>query len=216
VKTPARLVDTHIDQDAAAVRRIAEARRRNALIALQRLEEQRRPNLAGLNGRVGFDVGRAKVIVKANLQRNAGGRCCGDRPVGLRDRQRQRLLAEDRIAGPRRIADDLGVRAARRRDHHGVDIRARQEILVALVPALDAEPPRHSLGALAIHVGDAGELRARQLLGDHAGVPLPHAAGSDNTNAQRHVQSSWLTLDTCRISVRHGRSYQLSVVSTDN
>jgi hypothetical protein len=52
------------------------------------------------------------------------------------------------------------VGVARSRDHHGVNIRAREQLLVTPVPALDAQRLRQPLCPRGVGVGDTHEMRA--------------------------------------------------------
>ena len=85
-----------------------------------------------------------------------------DHGVGLLDRHRQRLLADDVLA---RLEgrDRLGMVEKRRRgDVDQVDVVAGQE-LVDLLDVGDAEPPRGGVGGLPVRARHAGQLHARHL-----------------------------------------------------
>ena len=79
-----------------------------------------------------FDHGRMKAPVEADRQHDAGAPGGGDRGLGARPVERQRLLDMDVLAGDGRGHHLLGVPAVRRRQHHRVDIGIGQRVLEAV------------------------------------------------------------------------------------
>ena len=69
-----------------------------------------------------FDHRRMKAPVEADRQHDAGALGRGDRGLGARPVERQRLLDMDVLAGDGRGHHLLGVPAVRRRQHHRVDV----------------------------------------------------------------------------------------------
>ena len=70
--------------------------------------------------------GRQEAAVVADRQRHAGGAAGLDRGDRLGPRQRQRLLAEHRLARRRHRLDLRQMRAVRRGEHHRLHRRVRQ------------------------------------------------------------------------------------------
>ena len=76
-------------------------------------------------------VGRVEAAVEADLERHAGRLDRRQRAVDLGEVERDGLLAEDRLAGARRGADQLGVRVRARADRDRVDVGAREQLVDA-------------------------------------------------------------------------------------
>ena len=144
-----------------------------------------------------LDHGRMKAPVEADRQHDAGALRRGDRGLGARPVERQRLLDMDVLAGDRRGHHLLGVLAVRRRQHHGVDVAARQRILEAVehrdvllaAEVLGARPrPRIGRGefdrvGLAVHGVDQRAAPASQP--DDGGAD-GHASACFRNDRQQH------------------------------
>jgi hypothetical protein len=121
---------------------------------------------------------RVEPAVEAHLERHAGLAHVLD---GL-DRhlavQRDRLLAEDVLAGLGGPDAELGVRRGRRGDRYGVDAPVGQDVVVAGRPR-DAELLAHLAGHAGFRVEDAGELGRRAATGEIGGVDPAHPAQAD-------------------------------------
>ena len=83
-----------------------------------------------------------------------------DHPLRLGRGHRERLLAQDVLAGPGRRDRPLGVEVVRQRDVDGVDVRVGQQRLVRAVRARDPELAGDPAGAARLAGRDAEHLAA--------------------------------------------------------
>ena len=79
------------------------------------------------------DPGRVEAVHERLHQVDAGGLAGGDHPLGVGRGHRQRLLAQDVLAGTGRGDRPLGVEVVGQRDVDGVDLGVGQERLVRAV-----------------------------------------------------------------------------------
>ena len=99
--------------------------------------------------------------MNASISRTPGSRAGVDHPLRLGGGQRQRLLAQDVLAGPGRGDRPLGVEVVGQRDVDGVDVRVGEERLVRAVGASGCRARRRPLGAwAAVAGGDRDDLAA--------------------------------------------------------
>ena len=122
---------------------------------------------------------RLKPIISAAFSRPHDVEAAPD-PL---DRQVDRLFAEDRLSGPRRLFDHVGVQVGRRGDQDRVDVLGVQDCVDRT--DLGAVAPGDRLGGLGKRVRDRNELCAGGG-GDGAGVNLADAAGAQKPESQRH------------------------------
>ena len=102
------------------------------------------------------------------------------RAVDLGQLERDRLLAEDRLAGARGGHDQVGVGLGARADRHGVDGRVGEQLVDRRVRAR-ADRLRGGRDGVV----DGGESRARDLAVEQVGVHAPDPADADHADAHR-------------------------------
>ncbi len=117
-------------------------------------------------------VRRVEAPVEADLEQDARPLDRLERPVDLGELERDRLLAEDRLARGRRRDDLVDVGVGARADRDRVDLVRRVQLLGGLRDR-DAEPLADRLRDLGRRVVDGREGRPLDLLREELGV---HAA----------------------------------------
>ena len=81
--------------------------------------------------------------------------------LGIRSGHRQRLLAQDVLAGSRGRDRPVRVEVVRQGDVDGVDIRVGEETFVGAVGARDTEAIGHGAGLVAVSGRDGDDLHSR-------------------------------------------------------
>ena len=79
-------------------------------------------DLAGIHHALELAHGGETALVVAGAERHAGRLDRGDRALGFRPRQRQRLLTPHRLAGCRHHAHLLDMQGVRRRQQNGLHL----------------------------------------------------------------------------------------------
>jgi hypothetical protein len=133
---------------------------------------------------------RMEAAVEPDLRGDARGR---DEPTQLDDvveARRERLLAEERLAGVDGGADELAVRVRGGADDHRVDLGVgdhREGIGREATELADAAHlPEHLGGGVRRRDGPDADLALPLELGDPEGVDLPDDAASDQSQPRRH------------------------------
>jgi hypothetical protein len=125
--------------------------------------------------------GIEQLVVRAHHGDAAPAHRRGD-VLGLTERQAQRLLADDVLAGPSAGDDRVPVQVMGQADVHRLNVRIGEEPGVVGVHRGPAYPAFHRLGARFDHVGDGGDHRlvsegqpaVRVRPGDVAAANQPH------------------------------------------
>ena len=105
------LVDPHIDHDPAAHGRVGEGERWRLSVELERLEQHRSPEVARCEARFRPDIVGFPTAHETDLQSDPGARRGIDGGIGVREGQRDGLLAQDVLAGARSELDHLEMAA---------------------------------------------------------------------------------------------------------
>ena len=117
-----------------------------------------------------------EAAVEADEQRHAGLVDGGEAGAGALEVEVDRLLAEDRLAGPGRGLDEIGVGICRRADNNGGDFRIGERRVAVGHPGADGGGQVLRGGCVHVdHVLEAGPFGR----GDVAGVNLPDASGTE-------------------------------------
>ena len=159
-------------------------------IAVRRVEHQRGTDITAIQGFLHCPV---PVVVAAHEpdhdQPAAGGHLGVQDPFAGLPGGRQRLLAEHLLA--RR---DTGQHVLLMgRSPGGNDDRVNpgigDEVLPGLMHLHSGQPLDRGLRPIQIHVGDRGDPRPRQHIGESADVVLPDHPGADDADVHSHVNS---------------------------
>ena len=163
---------------------------RNRGIAVRRVEHQRGTDVTAIQGFLHCPV---PVVVAAHEpdhdQPAASGHLGVQDPFAGLPGGRQRLLAEHLLA--RR---DTGQHVLLMgRSPGGNDDRVNpgigDEVLPGLMHLHSGQPLDRGLRPIQIHVGDRGDPRPRQHIGESADVVLPDHPGADDADVHSHVNS---------------------------
>jgi hypothetical protein len=100
---------------------------------------------------------------------------------------REGLLAEDRLAGGDAGQHVLLVGGSPGGDEDGVDVLVRDHLGAAGVHDGVLQPGGDLLRQVGIEVGDGGDLRAREHVGDPADVVLADHAGAHDSDSNCHA-----------------------------
>jgi hypothetical protein len=101
----------------------------------------------------------------------------------LRRAERQRLLAEHRLARGDAGAGQRGVEAIRRGDQHGLHVGMIDQRVGVGEGVLCAASRGHLLQPRRVHIRQRHDLRRAHFVGQVADVAATHAAGSDHADA---------------------------------
>ena len=163
------VVDRHVEEHAARAGDVLD--RRRVVVAARDLDGPQVAELTARRGALHGLMAGVEASVEADLQQRAGVVDRRDRLVDRGEVERDRLLAERRLARPCRGDDQLGVGTGRRADRHRVG--------VALEHVVDRCERRHPESGGDVRgrgrndVEDAVQRRAGNPIGDELGV---HAA----------------------------------------
>jgi hypothetical protein len=122
--------------------------------------------------------GGVEAAVEADHHRGAEARDLRPALLDLRDVERDRLLAQNCLAGLGGGGDEIDMRIGAGGDQNGVDLRVGQD-LVDRGSRLDAQFGRHRVGRLGEDVEDGGETRLR-VAGQVAGMHGADAAAAED------------------------------------
>jgi hypothetical protein len=153
-----------------------------ARVARGDLDELDVPDLTGVDARPHRPEVGVEAAVEADHQRGALLLDDGQALAHARDREIDRLLAEDRLAGDRRLLDQVGVHVGRGRDEHGSDVVVGDD----LVDGRDSGVVGIGERARRIRqcIGDGGEPGAWRGR-DGGGVDLADPAGAEQSDRER-------------------------------
>ncbi len=154
-------MNAHVDQDAAAARRIGVFEARPVRIARRCLEDDRRTNPSLIGLLLGGCISGIEPAHEPHLKKGTVACDCTLNVSAFSQRQRQRLLTERRFArfdGGHRDGS-MGVR--RTDDHDRVDLFVADQIARVLVAAADAEFRGDGRRDRAIGVGHGSDARFR-------------------------------------------------------
>jgi hypothetical protein len=177
------IVDGHVAQEAA--RHLHVADRRNLGVAAGDDHLAQIADLAGADRLLDRVEGWIVAPVEADLDRHAQGPDLVPAGVDLGDVEVDRLLAQDRLAGPGRGGDQLDVRVRGRGDQDGLDRRIGQHLGDA-AGRLAAVLLRHSLGRGPVHVVGP-EQRRLGMGGQIVGVHAADAAAAEERETDHWV-----------------------------
>ena len=127
---------------------------------------------------------RVEAPVEADLEQDACTLDRLERPVDLGEIQRDRLLAQDRLAGGRRGDDLLDVGVGARADRDRVDVGRLVQLLGGR-NGRDAEPLPDRLRGLGRRVVDRRQGRPLDLLGEQLGVHSADPSRPEHRDADR-------------------------------
>ena len=129
-------------------------------------------------------MGGVETAVEADLERDAGARDLGERAVELLEVERDRLLAQDRLAGRRRAGDQVGMGGRARADRDSVDVLGSENVVDT-----DRDVHAELVGDRARGVGrgvaDGGERDTGHASGEQLRVHAPDPPDADDGHAQR-------------------------------
>ena len=124
------VVHGHVEEQPARDARVLERRRRG--IPARDAREVRLAQLAGGHGIAHGLMRRIEAAVEADLERHAGRRHRGERPIDLGEIERHGLLAQDRLAGACGLLDQRRMRRRARADRDRLHVLRGQELVDGL------------------------------------------------------------------------------------
>jgi DNA-binding LacI/PurR family transcriptional regulator len=190
---PARqveIVDTHIDHQTAAVRRIGVVERRATGIATDGFKGQWPSNGATGNNRSGALIRGIESAHEAHLQEDAGAIDRVQHAPGLLDGQRQRFFAKDVLTSLHGGDDDLSVGTGWSGHDHRVEIGLREDGLRLGHGAPRIELLLDLLSGLGIRIGHGDEVDGGGAGGQGLGIKATHPSQADDGEAHGSTHPS--------------------------
>ena len=195
-----------------STRQLSSSGSRQPVLQVGAVDEPDGPRRAGAHAVAG--LAHRGVVAVDERDRGRGARRGGrlDQPRAPAASVRQRLLADDVLAGGQRGLGERLVEVVGGADVHHVDVGALDQRLRGLEGALGAERPCGLLGAGRRGGGDADDARPGQACG--AGVDGADEAGAGDRDSEwcGHVADRMRTLIVCQAEVDELGSEQRSVL----
>ena len=158
-------------------------------------------------------MGGVETAVEADLERDAGARDLGERAVELAEVERDRLLAQDRLAGGRRAGDQVGMAGRARADSDGVDVLGPENV-IDTGRDVHAELVRDGARGVGRDVADGGERDTGHAGGEQLRVHAPDPPDADDAHAQRCGCAQGVRRSDVRDRLGHGQSSRSEMTSS--
>jgi len=178
------VVDQGLEEDRPG-RRVRRVGCPGGRVARERAQQVRGAECARVHQRPGVLPAPVEAPVEPHLQHHARLPAGSDRPVGVGQRQRHRLLDEDGLARLRRLNDQVGVRAGRRRDQDRFEVRVGQDRSRVGTCHGCAEAGGQPLGGAGCRVDDGGETGPRHPAREALAVEASDGARPDQSDRDR-------------------------------
>ena len=178
------IMDAHVDDQAAARLGIGVVRRGRVRISRRRLEDYRVADRPFTEPRLGGDVASVEPAHESELEEHAGRL---DHPLHLErivERNGERLLAEDGLAGGGRRLRDRPVRVGGRDDHDSIDRPIVDDSLWVNRAERHVELTHDGVHGRLREVGDRRQARAGDSCRQIACVDAPEPAEPDQSDVQ--------------------------------
>ncbi len=183
-------------------------RHRGELVVAEiRLDMHDRAERAGLHQALDLQHGRLVAALMADAELHPGGAAGGDRALGIRAGERQRLLAEDVLAGAGRHRDLRGVQRVRRAQDDRIDRGIVQHVVPVGRERNAVLGGEGSLDVRGVDGGDDAELVGIRHAADHVLAPPAEAGdrGADHVSSLAALAGGSWSLNVIRRRRSGGR-----------
>lgn len=138
--------------------------------------------ISGVDPLLGGGVAPVEAAHKPHLEQHPGTLDLGDHLVRRSERQRDRLLAEDRFSGARGLNRDLAVGMGRAGDQDGVHLRVGDQIAEIGVGLHAGQLGGQLVKRLGVRIGDGDQHGALDLPRGVQRIDAPHPPQPDHAN----------------------------------
>ena len=177
-------MDTHVDEEAAAAGGPQILHRWRQLVLRTRLENYGRADFTGRDPLLRRRVGLVEPPHETELEKHPALRHRRFHRFTIRDIQRQRLFAKNRLLGRRRGDHDLTVQFRRCHHHNCVDRGIRHEIVIVEIGLGRPSLGRDRLRGGGVDIRHRVQARTGNARGEIAGILAAEAAEPDDSDVE--------------------------------